>query len=68
MTQASNTIPTTQGRYRYLKIGKKYDSRTLLYALERALRGEPLNGEQRVCFAVLRVQLQMQLAAERKEK
>lgn len=48
-----------KGQYLYLKVGKKCESRTLGYAIERALNEEILNGEQRVVMVSLLCQLKL---------
>ena len=68
MSKRKPAPPRIDGKSVLLAVGRKYASRTLGYAIERALKGQPLNGEQRVIFISLRCQLEEHWLAEHTKK
>lgn len=50
-------VPEVRGRHVYLHVPKGYGSRTLGYAIDRALDSGDLNGEQRLSLVLLKIQL-----------
>lgn len=61
----SDIVAEKEGRHLLFKVGAKYSKRTLVYAIENALRGKPLNGEQRLELIKIRIAIELQ---ERKEQ
>lgn len=59
--------PKIEGKHILLKVGKKYDARTLNYAIKKALLGEDLNGEDRLALINLKVQLAFHFERDKEE-
>lgn len=65
--EKASALPEIKGRHVLLKVGAKYESRTLGYAIQRALETGDLNGEQRVVLVSLYCQLRFHWARDKKK-
>lgn len=55
---SDDVVAEEEGKYILFKVGKAYNSRTLGNALNKALRGSPLNSEEKLSFILIKVALE----------